>query len=218
MQYKSFLFFTVIASALAGVHGQYGMADGGYGDGLTTSSAIPGYGENTEQVESNGYGNQCKLAKKISLLSDNDKYLGRCEGCVPYSTNLNNAFVHGVGNPKELNYLQWDVVELGNGKIALRADSGLYLGRCSKCYKMESHYDSASIHVMEKDLRSSPWAHWELGCVGGNKITLKGDTGNYLSRCNGCVTGGAYPDSAFVHNSSPNESSAIWKWTDLSTY
>ncbi|KAK9767703.1 hypothetical protein K7432_002270 [Basidiobolus ranarum] len=142
---------------------------------------------------------------------DNNKYLGRCQGCVPYAAYPNNAFVHGVGNPRELSYLQWDVVELVNGKIALRSDTGMYLGRCNRCYKREVYYDSAGVHVMEKYLANSPWAHWGLPCVGSNQITLKGDTGHYLSRCNNCISHAAAPDSAFVHTDNPSASYAIWK-------
>ncbi|NTV63066.1 MAG: sulfatase-like hydrolase/transferase [Oscillochloris sp.] len=31
------------------------------------------------------------------------------------------------------------------------------------------------------------------------RVALKADSGNYLARCNGCIPGAAYPDSAFVH-------------------
>ena len=31
------------------------------------------------------------------------------------------------------------------------------------------------------------------------KIALRADSGNYLARCNNCIPGAAYPDSAFVH-------------------
>ena len=34
--------------------------------------------------------------------------------------------------------------------------------------------------------------------MAGIKVALKGDSGKYMARCNGCIPG-AYPDSAFVH-------------------
>ncbi|OQR86306.1 hypothetical protein THRCLA_22973, partial [Thraustotheca clavata] len=33
----------------------------------------------------------------------------------------------------------------------------------------------------------------------GDLIALQADTGKFVARCNGCIPGGAYPDSAFVH-------------------
>lgn len=53
------------------------------------------------------------------------------------------------------------------------------------------------------------------------KYTLRADTGNYLSRCNGCVPGGADPDSASVHATTSDGPWSQWtlarlpngKWT-----
>ena len=42
-------------------------------------------------------------------------------------------------------------------------------------------------------------------------VSLKSDTGKYLSRCNRCWLGdGAYPDSAFVHETNPSNPWAKW--------
>lgn len=50
-----------------------------------------------------------------------------------------------------------------------------------------------------KELSGSPYAQFELTRLSNGKYTLKADTGEYLARCNNCVPGGAYPDSAFIH-------------------
>ncbi len=39
---------------------------------------------------------------------------------------------------------------------------------------------------------------WTLEVV-GSQVAFKGANGKYLSRCNGCWSGGSYPDSVFVH-------------------
>ncbi|KAK9702425.1 hypothetical protein K7432_011242 [Basidiobolus ranarum] len=237
MQLKSFLSCALFAGALAVVHG------GGYGgqnskpqlpDGCVPSDDYGGYEctsvtEGTWTTDTSDYGSdsnpkpvpykkECKLPKRIALRGDTDKYLGRCRGCAPYSTNPDNAFVHGYSDPNQASYLQWEVTELGNGKIALRSDTGNYMGRCHTCYKQEVHYDSASVHVKPQDLPNSPWAHWTLNCVDDNHITLQADTGNYLSRCRNCISGATYPDSAFVHNNDPKAAYAIWQWTELGKY
>jgi hypothetical protein len=43
---------------------------------------------------------------------------------------------------------------------------------------------------------------WQLVRI-GRKVAIKGSNGNFLSRCNNCWPGGAYPDSAFVHLTTP---------------
>ncbi|ORX97671.1 hypothetical protein K493DRAFT_300340 [Basidiobolus meristosporus CBS 931.73] len=48
-------------------------------------------------------------------------------------------------------------------------------------------------------LPNSPWAQWILNCVDANHITLQAEAGNYIARCNICITGAFYLDSAFVH-------------------
>lgn len=51
--------------------------------------------------------------------------------------------------------------------------------------------------------------------MGNITVVLKGDNGHYLARCNNCVPGGAYPDSAFVHATDPAASCARWVLTHL---
>ena len=49
---------------------------------------------------------------------------------------------------------------------------------------------------------------WTLENV-GSQVAFKGSNGLYLSRCNGCWSRGAYPDSAFVHIAG-REPYALW--------
>ncbi|RHX96447.1 hypothetical protein DYB25_011308 [Aphanomyces astaci] len=46
----------------------------------------------------------------------------------------------------------------------------------------------------------------------GDLISLRADTNLFMGRCDGCVPGGAYQDSAFVHVSDPKDAPwAQWK-------
>ncbi|DBA05049.1 TPA: hypothetical protein N0F65_000737 [Lagenidium giganteum] len=65
------------------------------------------------------------------------KFLGRCPGCfhtpgAVYQDNPNSVFVH-VEMPAQTPSAQFDLVDVRPGFIALRADIGLYLSRCSNC-------------------------------------------------------------------------------------
>ncbi len=46
-------------------------------------------------------------------------------------------------------------------------------------------------------MKATPQA-WTLEIV-GSQVAFKGVNGKYLSRCNNCWVGGAYPNSVFVH-------------------
>ena len=90
-------------------------------------------------------------------------------------------------------------VDMSGIKVALQSDTGNYLGRCNGCIPGGAYPDSAFVHVKESELAGSPWAHWTIENLDGNKYILQADTSNCLARCNGCVPGGAYPDNAMVH-------------------
>ncbi|KDO35145.1 hypothetical protein SPRG_01212 [Saprolegnia parasitica CBS 223.65] len=131
----------------------------------------------------------------ISLRSDTGNYMGRCDSCVSNGAYKDSAFVH-VKTPASSPWAQWTVVNTGNGKIALRADSGKYLSRCNNCAPGAAHPDEAFVYV--DDWTTAPWAQWTCKEAGDGKVALQADSGKFLARCNNCV-GGAYPDTAMVH-------------------
>jgi hypothetical protein len=136
----------------------------------------------------------------VNLKADSGNYLARCNNCIPGASYPDSAFVH-VKEADVMNspWALFALKKLDNGKYALKADSGNYLARCNNCIPGASYPDSAFVHVKEADVMNSPWAQFTLKKLGNGKYTLKADSGNYLARCNNCITGGAYPDSAFVH-------------------
>ncbi|OQR93333.1 cytochrome P450 [Achlya hypogyna] len=142
----------------------------------------------------------------ISLKSDKGTYMGRCTNCVWNGAFDNSAFVH-VPSPGTARKAQWTVVNTGNGKIALQADSGKYLARCNNCAPGAAYPDEAFVHVT--DWKKAPWAQWTCKDVGDGKVALQADSGKYLARCKNCV-GAAYSNAAFVHAQSPNEGS--WQY------
>ncbi|OQR91261.1 cytochrome P450 [Achlya hypogyna] len=140
---------------------------------------------------------------KLALQADSGKYLARCNNCAPGASYPDEAFVH-VSDWRSGPWAQWTCVDAGNGKIAFQADSGKFLARCNNCVRASSP-DTAFVHVAAWN--SGPWAQFTVkrlpspACTftDGTVIGLQADSGKFLSRCNNCVPGAAYPDSAFVH-------------------
>ena len=49
----------------------------------------------------------------------------------------------------------------------------------------------------------------------GIKVALKADSGNFLARCNNCISNAAYPDAAFVHVSEGELINSPWAHFNL---
>ena len=149
----------------------------------------------------------------INLQADSGKYLARCEKCgtpnpsYPYD---NSAGVHGE-NPIDPIAI-WSAVKIGD-KIALKGDNGLFLSRCYYCWQSGSYPNSVFVHVPEEEMRRSAYAQWTPELLSDGKWAFKSDVGTYLARCNGCVTGGKYPDMAFLVFSDTKLATSHWKVT-----
>lgn len=137
---------------------------------------------------------------KVALKADSGKYMARCNSCIPDAAYPDSAFVH-VDDVNGSPWAQWEIENLGNGKYALKADSGKYLARCNSCIPGGAYPDSAFVHVDNPD--GQPWAQWEIELLGNGKYSLKADSGKYAGRCNNCVPGAAYPDNVMVHCTNP---------------
>ncbi len=147
--------------------------------------------------------------EKVALQADTGKWLSRCRNCQRVvNVNPDTATVH-INKPTSDNpYAQFEVVKVGNGKIALKADTGKYLARCNGCIVGGAYPDFVTIHVTDP---SVPYAQFTPELLDNGKYALKADTGKYVARCNGCSPGAAYPDTVTVHVDSPQGNSfAQW--------
>lgn len=89
------------------------------------------------------------------------------------------------------------------GKVALQADTGKWFSRCRRCQEtIGNNPDTVTVHI-DLPTNNKPYAQFEVIDVGGGKIALKSDTGKYVARCNGCVSGGAKPDFLTIHVTKP---------------
>ena len=149
----------------------------------------------------------------VNLQSETGKYLSRCENCgapnpgYPYA---NSASIYET-NPRNPTAI-WSVVKIGD-KIALRADNGLFLSRCYYCWKQSAYPNSVFVHVPEEEMRRSAYAQWTPELLSDGTWAFKSDVGTYLARCNNCVTGGKYPDMAFLVFSDTRMGTSHWKVT-----
>ncbi|KAF0696315.1 hypothetical protein As57867_012875, partial [Aphanomyces stellatus] len=153
----------------------------------------------------------------LTLQADSGKYLDRCNNCVPKGAYPDSSTVH-VTNPASESWGTWKVFNTGSGKIALQGDAGKYLSRCQGCAPNGAAYpDQAFVHA--SDWRDNPPAQWTCIDVGGGKIALRADSGNYLARCNNCIPGAAYVDQTFVHVSDwRGKDWAQWTVRDLTPH
>ena len=146
---------------------------------------------------------------KIALQADTGKWFSRCRNC---QRTVGNRFpdtitVH-IDNPTNKPYAQFEVKNMGNGKIALKADTGKYVARCRGCIVNGAYPDFVTVHV---DDPSATYAQFTPETLPNGKIALKADTGKYVSRCRNCSPGAAYPDQVTIHVDDPtNAPYAQW--------
>jgi hypothetical protein len=102
-------------------------------------------------------------------------------------------------------------------KVALKSsDSGNLLARCNNCVPKGAYPDNAAVHVPASPFPPPAYAQFYLQKLANGKYALQSvDSSNYVARCNNCVPGGAYPDSAFVHVTPAQLASSPWAQFNL---
>jgi hypothetical protein len=146
---------------------------------------------------------------KVALQADDGKYFARCNGCQTTVTNrFPDTITTHVTSPTQGAYAQFELINVGNGKIALKADTGKFVGRCNGCIVNGAKPDFATVHVTDS---TQPYAQFTPVPLANGKYGLKADTGKFLARCNGCSPGAKVPNQVAVHATDPNtEAYAQW--------
>ncbi len=132
-----------------------------------------------------------------------------CNGCQKTVDNrFPDTVTTHVTNPNQGAYAQFELISVGNGKIALKSDNGKFVGRCNNCIVGGAKPDFATVHVTDS---SQAFAQFTPVLLANGKYGLKADTGKFLARCNGCSPGAAYPNTVTVHATDANtEAYAQW--------
>ncbi len=146
---------------------------------------------------------------KIALQADTGKWFSRCNNCQQTVGNNPDTITVHIDSPVANHpYAHFEVVDVGNGKIALKADTGKYVARCNGCIVGGTYPDFVTVHVDDPSL---PWAQFTPERLENGKYALKADTGKYVSRCRNCSPSSAYPDTVTIHIDDPkNAPSAQW--------
>ncbi len=147
----------------------------------------------------------------IALQSDTDKWLARCFNCQNTVNDkyLDTATIHvGDVDASLPNFARFTVVDVGGGKIALRADNKKFLARCRNCIVGGSYPDFAAIHVTDP---SAGYAQFTPERLPNGKYTLRADTGKYLGRCENCSSSPAPRDVATMHETNRDVTTAQWR-------
>lgn len=133
---------------------------------------------------------------KVSLKADTGKWVSRCNNCNSGEAYPDSVTIHIEADANELpSYAIFELIQLDNGNVAFKADTGKYVSRCNNCATSATP-DIVTVHMDNCD---EPYAQFTPILLANGKYAFKADTGNYLSRCNNCIAGAAYPDSLMVH-------------------
>lgn len=138
----------------------------------------------------------------VALQADDGGWLSRCNGCQKTVDNRfpDTATTH-TKDPSTAPYAQFQMINMGNGKIALKADSGKFVARCNGCIVGGTTPDSAAVHEANS---AAAYAQFTPVLLANGKYGLKADTGKFLARCNGCSPGSSTPNTVTVHATDPN--------------
>lgn len=158
----------------------------------------------------------CETGIPVTLQADSGNYLARCTDCVGNAKYHDSAFVQVT--PEEVktsSRAHFYLERLSNGKYTLRAsDTGKYLAECQNCSPNGISPDMAFIYVSHSAIKETKDAQFTLVALANGKYAFQASSGYYLARCNGCVYGAAYPDSADFHTSAVDMPQSPWaQWT-----
>ncbi|PTL79538.1 hypothetical protein [Vitiosangium sp. GDMCC 1.1324] len=152
------------------------------------------------------------VGSKVALKADTGSFLARCSGCQQTVTTpplADTVTVHAT-SANAGSFTLFEVVNAGNGKIALKADTGKYMTRCNGCIAQATITDFATI----SDTGTAPPipAQFTPELLPNGKVAFKADTGKYLARCRDCSPTSKNPDTAGFHVVDARKSPAA-QWT-----
>lgn len=149
------------------------------------------------------------VGSKVSLQADSGSFFARCQNCQQTVSPLpDTVTVHATGVDSGP-FTLFEVVNAGNGKIALKADTGKYVARCNNCISRGTVVDFATIHAT--GATPPAFAQFTPELLPNGKVAFKADTGKYLARCRNCSPTASTPDTVTVHVADArNQPSAQW--------
>ncbi|EPX60983.1 putative OXIDOREDUCTASE PROTEIN [Cystobacter fuscus DSM 2262] len=150
-----------------------------------------------------------RIGSKVSLQSDTGSFFARCRNC---QSSVNNgapdSITTHITSPNPVPFIVFEVVDAGQGKIALKADTGQFVARCLNCIIGGRFPDFVTVHAIGPI--PPPFAQFTPEVLPNGKIALKADTGKYVNRCRGCSSATA-SDTVTINVTDPlKDTSAQW--------
>jgi hypothetical protein len=96
---------------------------------------------------------------KVAFKADNGEWVGMCTDCIVNGAKKNFITVH-VKADKEDDLPSWakfEIEKLSDGKVALKADNGKFVGRCSSCSPGAAYPEQVTAHVDDSDETHAQW-------------------------------------------------------------
>ncbi|WP_224367454.1 fascin domain-containing protein [Hyalangium versicolor] len=150
------------------------------------------------------------VGSKVSLKADTGLFFTRCRGCQQGVTLsvADTVTVHATADsdPSTL----FEVVDAGNGTIALKADTGNYVERCTGCIDKATIQDFATVNATGAAPPAA--ARFTPELLPNGKVAFKASTGKYLARCRSCSPTSSIPDTVTVNATDPQKQ-AVAQWT-----
>ncbi|MFL5358797.1 fascin domain-containing protein [Archangium sp.] len=150
------------------------------------------------------------VGSKVALKADSGLFFARCKDCQqPVSPPLPDTVTAHVTRVDAAPSAIFEVVDAGNGKIALEADTGNYVARCNNCIAQATIADFATVHGTGA---TPPFnAQFTPELLPNGKVAFKADTGKYLARCSNCSPTSKVPDTVTINVADPkNQPRAQW--------
>ncbi|WP_257459279.1 fascin domain-containing protein [Archangium lipolyticum] len=152
---------------------------------------------------------------KVSLQADTGTFFSRCNNCQQTVNNgAPDSVTTHINNTASAPFAIFEVVDAGNGKIALKADTGKFVARCRFCIIGGTAPDFATVHVAGPT--PPEFAKFIPELLPNGKIALKADTGKYMNRCRNCSPGASTPDTVAINATDPR-SDATAQWSVVSS-
>jgi len=98
---------------------------------------------------------------KVAFKADSGEWVGMCTDCIVQGAKKDFITVH-VKADKEDDIPSWakfQIEELSGGKVALKADNGKFVGRCTGCSPGAAYPEQVTAHVDSSD---EAYAQWEI--------------------------------------------------------
>ena len=98
---------------------------------------------------------------KVAFKADNGEWVRMCTDCIVHGAKKDFITVHVKANKEDdiPSWAKFEVEKLSGGKVALKADNGKFVGRCTGCSPGAAYPEQVTAHIDDTDER---YAQWEI--------------------------------------------------------